>query len=64
MRFTRLSRRRPPRIQPVDSRRMTRVDLPGAALLEWLTHWNENARPFTWVEDADQIIGATGRYCP
>lgn len=33
------------------------------ALQEWLTHWNENARPFTWTKNADQIISAIGRYC-
>ncbi|MEV0624249.1 IS630 family transposase [Nonomuraea sp. NPDC050404] len=33
------------------------------ALQEWLKYWNENARPFTWTKNADQIISAIGRYC-
>ncbi|TMR97868.1 hypothetical protein [Nonomuraea basaltis] len=51
--------------------RRTRRPAPAAAatragttaLLEWLKHWNENARPFTWTKGADQIISAIGRYC-
>ncbi|WP_153263659.1 hypothetical protein [Nonomuraea phyllanthi] len=30
------------------------------ALQEGLKRWNENARPFTWTKNADQLIDAIG----
>ncbi|MEX5712499.1 IS630 family transposase [Parafrankia sp. FMc6] len=39
------------------------VDELTHALEKWISHWNENARPFTWTRTADQIIDAIGHYC-
>ena len=33
------------------------------AVQEWITLWNEPARPFTWPPTADQIIDRICRYC-
>ncbi|SQE00909.1 conserved hypothetical protein [Parafrankia sp. Ea1.12] len=39
------------------------VDELTHALENWISHWNENARPFKWTRTADQIIDAIGHYC-
>jgi len=33
------------------------------ALEDWISLWNESARPFTWTKPADQIIDRICRYC-
>jgi transposase len=33
------------------------------ALENWITVWNDSARPFTWTRTADQILDRICRYC-
>jgi transposase len=28
----------------------------------WITHWNENPRPYAWTKTADQILESTSHY--
>jgi transposase len=30
---------------------------------DWLTHWNENPRPYIWTKTADQILETLANYC-
>jgi len=30
---------------------------------DWLTHWNENPRPYVWTKSADQILETLANYC-
>jgi transposase len=30
---------------------------------EWITHWNEDPKPYVWVKTADQILASLARYC-
>jgi len=34
-----------------------------ADIEDWVQHWNNNPKPFTWHKTADQIIERLGRYC-
>ena len=39
------------------------LDALKTALEEWISTWNETARPFKWTKTADQIIDRICRYC-
>src|SRR5579864_7900492 len=30
---------------------------------DWITHWNQDPKPYVWVKTADQILAALARYC-
>jgi transposase len=34
-----------------------------ADIKDWISHWNENPRPYVWVKTADQILASVARYC-
>lgn len=46
-------------------RRGTHRSVPelNADIRDWMEHWNENSRPFTWTKTAEQILNTLGNYC-
>ena len=33
-----------------------------ADIRDWIEHWNQNPRPFTWTKTADEILDSLARY--
>jgi hypothetical protein len=33
-----------------------------ADIRDWIEHWNQNPRPFTWNKTADQILDSLAKY--
>jgi len=39
------------------------VSALNADIRDWMTHWNEDPKPYVWVKTADQILDSLATYC-